>query len=190
MRKLFHLKPLMLNQAMKKMRNLLLAGIIPLFCGLIGNAQIIYSNAFNGAAVNISGTAPTVATNYAGGSSSATWNDVLGVNNTGSLLANGTNSTTLGDSWLLPFAPQSGYIYTLTAQLVFTGSPGSWVGLGFAQNDSVNVPVGYGRFADSGNGGPDGYDFLILTESSGNVQYFSRLRLTSKRLRPESLPGP
>jgi len=89
------------------------------------------------------------------------------------LLANGNDTSTLGDSWLLPFNPQSGYVYTLTASLTFTGNPGSWVGLGFAQNDSVNVPVGFGRFADSGNGGPTGYDFIILTESSGNVQYFT-----------------
>ncbi len=148
--------------------------MIALFCCSIGNAQIIYSNNFaSGAAKNISGTVPTVANNYAGGASSATWNDVLGTNDTGALLANGIDGTTLGDSWLLPFYPQSGYVYTLTGSLTFTGNPGSWVGLGFAQNDSVNVPVSFGRFADSGNGGPTGYDFIILTESSGNVQYFT-----------------
>jgi hypothetical protein len=158
---------------MNKMRSLLLAGMMPWFCSSIGNAQIIYSNAFNGGAVNIWGTAPIVANTYAGGAGSATWNDALGSNDTGDLLANGTDATTLGDSWLLPFNPQSGYVYTLTASLTFTGNPGSWIGLGFAQNDSVNVPVGYGRFADSSNGGPTGYDFMILTESSGGVQYFT-----------------
>jgi len=159
---------------MKTTRNLLLAGVIALFCCFIGNAQIIYSNNFvSGGATNISGTAPTVANNYAGGVSSATWNDALGTNDTGALLANGIDSTTLGDSWLLPFYPQSGYVYTLAASLTFTNSPGNWVGLGFAQNDSVNVPVGDGRFADSDNGGPTGYDFIILTESTGNVQYFT-----------------
>ena len=158
---------------MNMMRSLLLAGVMPWFCCSIGNAQIIYSNAFNGGAVNIWGTAPIVANTYAGGAGSATWNDALGSNDTGDLLANGTDSTTLGDSWLLPFNPQSGYVYTLTASLTFTGNPGSWIGLGFAQNDSVNVPVGYGRFADSSNGGPTGYDFMILTESTGGVQYFT-----------------
>ena len=151
-----------------------LAGIAAVFCCSIGNAQLIYSNNFaSGGGTNIWGTAPTVANNYAGGVGSATWNDALGTNDTGSLPANGIDSTTLPDSWLLPFYPQAGYIYTLTVSLTFTGNPGGWVGLGFVQNDSVNVPVAYGRFADSGNGGPTGYDWLILTESTGNVQYFS-----------------
>ncbi|HTV42402.1 MAG TPA: glycosyl hydrolase family protein [Candidatus Sulfotelmatobacter sp.] len=159
---------------MKTTRNLLLAGMILLFCFSIGNAQIVYSNNFAlGGATNIWGAAPTVANSYAGGASSATWNDALGTNDTGDLLANGSDTSALGDSWLLPFNPQPGYVYTLTASLTFTGNPGNWVGLGFAQNDSVNVPNGYGRFSDSGNGGPTGYDFIILTESSGGVQYFT-----------------
>ncbi len=166
--------PVNQSKNVEMIRNLLAAGIFILFCSSAGSAQIIYSNNFAlGGATNIWGTAPTVASNYAGGSSSATWNDALGTNDTGALLANGNDTSTLGTSWLLPFFPQPGYVYTLTGSLTFTGSPGSWVGLGFAQNDSVNVPVGYGRFADSGNGGPTGYDFMILTESSGNVQYFT-----------------
>jgi hypothetical protein len=156
------------------MRNLLLAGMISLFCFSVGKAQVIYSNNFAaGGATNIWGTTPTEASNYAGGASTATWNDALGTNDTGSLPANGVDGTTQGDSWLLPFHPQSGFVYTLTASLTFTGSQSDWVGLGFAQNDAVNVPVGDGRFADSANGGPTGYDFIILTESSGNVQYFT-----------------
>jgi hypothetical protein len=164
---------------MKTMRKLLLAGMMPLFCCSIGNAQIIYSNAFNGGAMNINGTAPTMANDFAGGTSSATWNDVLGINNTGALLANGANSTTLGDSWILPLAPQSGYIYTLTGSLTFTGSPGGWVGLGFGEYNNVNVSVGTGRFADSFI---NGYDWMILTESSGNVQYFSGPRANTPQI--------
>ncbi len=159
---------------MKMIKNLLLAGILSLFCYCIGNAQIIYSNNFTlGGATNTWGAAPTVANSYAGGTSSATWNDALGTNDTGIMKANGLDESTEQNSWLLPFYPQSGYVYTLTASLTFTGNPGSWVGLGFAENDSVNVPVGYGRFADSENGGPTGYDWMILTESSENVQYFT-----------------
>ncbi len=156
------------------MRKLLLAGTTLLFSLFVGRAQIVYSNNFAfGGAANIWGTTPGVANDFAGGTSSATWNDVLGINDTGALWANGNDNTTLGDSWLLPFYPQAGYVYTLAASLTFTGAQGNWVGLGFAQNNSVNVPVGNGRFADSGNGGPTGYDFIILTESSGNVQYFT-----------------
>ncbi|HEV2331021.1 MAG TPA: glycosyl hydrolase family 79 C-terminal domain-containing protein [Verrucomicrobiae bacterium] len=152
---------------------ILLVAAVQTACSL-GSAQIVYSNNFAlGGTTNIWGTAPTVANSYAGGFSSATWNDALGVNDPGALLANGSDTSTQGDSWILPFNPQSGFVYTLTASLTFSGNPGNWVGVGFAQNDSVNVPVGVGRFADSGNGGPCGYDFLILNESSGNVQYFT-----------------
>src|ERR1700744_4906263 len=141
----------------------------------VADSQIIYSNNFAaGTAMNILGTAPTVANGTAGGINPTAWNDVLGTNDTGALLANGSDNTTLADSWLLPFNPQSGYIYTLSASLTFTGNPGNWVGFGFAQNDATNVPLGFGRFADSSNGGPTGYDWMILTETSGNVQYFSR----------------
>jgi hypothetical protein len=165
--------PMKQGYSIKMIRNLLLAGMMPLFCCLTGSAQIIYSNAFNGGAANLWEMAPTMATNYAGGASSAIWNDALGTNDTGIMQASGLDESTEQDSWLLPFYPQPGYVYTLTASLTFTGNPGSWVGLGFAENDSVNVPVGYGRFADSENDGPTGYDWMILTESSGNVQYFT-----------------
>jgi hypothetical protein len=159
---------------MKTALNILFVAILAAFSGSTGRAQMIYSNNFAlGGATNISGSAPTVATNFAGGISSAAWNDALGYNNTGSMLANGTNSTTLGDSWTLPFAPQNGYVYTLTGSLTFTGNPGGWVGLGFAEYAPVNSS---GRFADSY---VNGYDWMILTESSGNVQYFSGARANS-----------
>jgi hypothetical protein len=133
-------------------RNLLLTGTISLFIYSIGNAQIIYSKNFAaGGATNIWETAPTMANNFAGGISSATWRDALGTKNTGSLLANGTDNTTQGDSWLLPFNPQSGYVYTLTASLTFTANPGNWVGLGFAQNDSTNEAVGPGSTTNTVN---------------------------------------
>jgi hypothetical protein len=156
---------------MKKTTNLLLGGILAaLFCST-SDAQLIYSNNFSlGAAVNISNMPPTVANTFAGGTNTATWNDAIGTNNTGGLLADGTDTTTIGDSFLLPFTPQSGHIYVVTANLTFTNNPGSWVGIGFSQNDPTNIASGNGRFADSG---VNGYDFAILTESSGNVQYFA-----------------
>lgn len=150
-----------------------------LFCCSIGNAQIIYSNAFNGAAVNIYGTPPTVANNGTGGISSATWNDALEINNTGALLANGIDTAPVGDSWLLPFTPLPGYVYTLTVSLTFTNNPGNWVGVGFAQYNSVNESVGNGRFAD---GGVVGYDWMILTESSGSVSFFTGPKANSPNI--------
>ena len=152
---------------------------ILLFCCSVGNAQIVYSNAFNGAAVNIYGAAPTVANNGAGGTSSATWNDALGINNAGALLANGIDTAPVGDSWLLPFTPLPGYVYTLTVSLTFTNNPGNWVGLGFAQYNSVNESVGNGRFAD---GGVVGYDWMILTESSGSVSFFTGPKANSPNI--------
>lgn len=141
-----------------------------MFCCSIGNAQIIYSNNFTlGGAGNISNTPPTLANNFAGGTNTATWNDVLGFNNSGSLLANGTDNTTVGDSWLLPFKPQSGHIYLLSAVVTFTGDPGNWVALGFAQNNPTNLTTG-ARYADSA---VNGYDFIIARPTSANEQWFS-----------------
>lgn len=154
------------NQAMRTMRNLLLPGIIPFFLCSLGNAQTIYSNTFNGGAVNINQKAPTVATDDAGAASSAIWRDAA---NTMMLYTNGTVNTTAGDSVLLPFTPENGYIYTLTASVTFSGDPGSWIGAGFAQN-YVYSGSGNAQFNQSGI---NGYDWAILTESSGNVQYFA-----------------
>jgi hypothetical protein len=164
---------------MKTTLNSLLLGVLAALCCSTGSAQIIYSNNFTiGGSGNISNTPPTTAVTFAGGVSTATWNDVLGTNNTGSLLANGVVSTTLGDSFLLPFTPQSGYIYLLEASVTFTNNPGNWVGLGFAQNDTNNVANGVARFSDNQAGGitsPRGSDWMILTEGTGNVQYFAGL---------------
>jgi hypothetical protein len=171
------MKPTRKYNNMKTTRNLLMAGMVAAFCCSIANAQIIYSNNFSlGAASDINGTAPTMAYNYAGGSSSATWSDALGIHDTNATGAVyfGANGSVPGtpDSLLLPFTPQSGYVYTLIASLTFSGNPGNWVGLGFAQNYSTNALYGYGRFSDTGNGGPNGQDWMIATESSGNVQTF------------------
>ncbi|MGH7940835.1 MAG: hypothetical protein ACREE6_15540, partial [Limisphaerales bacterium] len=69
-----------------------------------------------------------------------------------------------------------GYVYTLTASVTFSGNPGNWIGLGFAERVPTNAAVGYGRFSDGGDVWPDmgpyGYDWEILTEGSGNVQDF------------------
>jgi hypothetical protein len=153
---------------MKKNRNLLVAGMMALFCCSIGSAQIIYSNNFAlGGAVTISNTPPTVANSYAGGTNKATWLDVL-TNESGALLANGLDNSPNPTSWILPFVPQSGYIYLLTANVTFTNNPGNWIGVGFAQNYTT-AASGHARYSDDI---VSGYDWMILTESSGNVQYF------------------
>ena len=155
---------------MKITKKVLAAGITALFCCSIGNAQIIYSNNFSlGGTNNITNTPPTTANSYAGGTNTAVWVDALGTNDTGYLQANGLDNTTVaGTSWLLPFKPQTNYVYLLTATVNFTNYPGNWVGFGFSKFYTNNLPVGNGRFTDT----PSGYDWLILTENTGNVQYF------------------
>ena len=173
------------NHAVRMGRTLLLAGIITLFFCSRGNAQTIYSNTFNGGAVNINQKAPTVATDDAGAASSAIWRDAA---NSTMLYTNGTVNTTAGDSALLPFTPENGYIYTLTASVTFSGNPGSWVGAGFAQNYSY-AGSGNSQFNQSGI---NGYDWAILTESTGNVQYFSGPSGTNQLFNQNSFftPGP
>src|SRR6185437_1268534 len=86
------------HNQMKTTLKLLLVGILAVLrCSLV-NAQIIYSNNFSlGGTGNISNTPPTVANNYAGGTNTAAWNDVLGTHDSGSLQANGLDNTTLAD---------------------------------------------------------------------------------------------
>ena len=163
---------------MKTTSTWLLAGTLAAFCCRTGSAQtIIYSNAFDGGAVNIWRTAPNVAESLFGGTAAATWSDALGVNDTNAFYANGTVGTALPDSLLLPFQPQPGYIYTLSASLSFAGNPGGWVGVGFAQNDTSTAALGHGRFSDDS---VTGYDWAILTEATGNVQFFAGPRGTGQ----------
>jgi len=105
---------------------------------------IIYSNAFDGAAVNINGTPPTYINPYAtlfGGISSALF-EVVSNNAAAGYDAyqNGTLGAKL-NSVILPFTAQSGHIYTLSTKLTYTVTPpvGGWVGLGF----STQLPTGY-----------------------------------------------
>jgi len=156
------------SQNMKTMRNLLLAGMICWFCGLIGNAQIIYSNAFNGGTGSINVQAPTVDTNYAGGTSSAWWN-VLSNSATSYVHANGSVGTSL-TSALMPFTPELGYVYTLTASVtVPTMTAGKWITMGFAEYNPLLNTAPDPRFGSTYvNGNP----WTYLTEGSGGDFFF------------------
>jgi hypothetical protein len=129
--------------------------------------SILYSNAFNGGTWNLAGTASTVENSLVGGTNT-TWVDALGTNDTGSMEGSGLDNSTLGDSWLLPFTPEPGFVYTLTASAYMTAYTGSsWIGAGFA-GPITNNAVGAARFADADI---YGYDFIIWVNTSGNVQY-------------------
>lgn len=129
--------------------------------------SILYSNAFNGGTWSLAGTATTVANSLVGGTNT-TWVDALGTNDTGSMEGSGLDNSTLGNSWLLPFTPEPGFVYTLTASAYMTASTGSsWIGAGFAGAIPINAS-GSARFADSDI---YGYDFIIWVQASGNVQF-------------------
>ncbi|HZM04366.1 MAG TPA: hypothetical protein VFC44_15295 [Candidatus Saccharimonadales bacterium] len=164
---------------MKKIKNLLAAGLIAVLCGSIGNAQfsypssltgatLIYSNSFGGlGTVNITNTVPDFSTNLLGGSNNAAWLDVGGVGGqTNSLYANGSVGTLLGDTWLLPFTPQSGYVYNVSASVNINGNPGSWVVACFAQH-YTNYPIA----SAPPNGSISAYDWT-LRNFTGNTEYF------------------
>jgi hypothetical protein len=164
---------------MKTINNLLLAGMLATFGCSLANAQfsysnslagstLIYSNSFLGGAVNITNTPPDYSTNFAGGTNTAVWLDAGGTGDTGAMYANGTVTTTQGDSWLLPFKAQTNFVYTLTATVNFTGNPGSWVVAGYCQNYSI---PGIANSAPNGSG-VNGFAWT-LRNYTGNTEFFA-----------------
>ena len=131
------------------------------------SSPILYSNLFDGGTWSMNGMQMTAANSLVGGTNT-TWIDALGTNDTGSLEASGLANSTMGDSWLLPFTPETGYIYTINAGLTFYGYPGNWVGIGFVQSIPTNA-VGSARMDD---GNVSGVDWLIAVENTANVEYF------------------
>jgi hypothetical protein len=147
----------------KTIINLLFAGTMAVFCCSRGNAQIIYSNVFGGAAVTLNGTAPTVANSLAGGVNSAIWTCTFTNGMDGTVLANGTLNNNSG-SVLLPFTPQLGCIYYMTASLTVPASMGNWVAMGFTQFNTQTNDEGYSRFADNP---PNGYGWMYAQAGIG-----------------------
>lgn len=175
---------------MKKTVNWLVTWLVAAFCCSVGNAQIIYSNVFNGAAVTVNKTAPTVANSLLGGNNGATWictytNNVPAPSN-GTVLANGTIATNAGCA-LLPFTPQPGCIYYMTASLTVPSPMAQWVAMGFAQTDYQTTNTGNARFND--NPGPQGYGF-IDPRTGASVQLFGGPRTSNAATpTPVALPG-
>ena len=137
-------------------------------------SSVLYSNvfysSFGGGAWSINGLQPTLANILVGGTNSV-WTDSLGTNDVGVLQVNGTPTSTLQDSWTLPFQPHAGYIYTLSASNMFIGAPSSWVAMGFCQSIVTNGIVGSTGKINGGNGSVNGMDW-ILWQQNGSVQYF------------------
>lgn len=136
--------------------------------------SILYSNVFNGGTWSIAGTAPTVVNSLVGGTNS-TWTDVLGTNDIfaqngalpAGLLGNGLDNCANQDSWVFPFTPEPGFIYTETAVVTFSAAPQSWIGAGFAQNYVKNAATNAAAF----NGALSGMDWFLLQPGNGNVEF-------------------
>jgi hypothetical protein len=159
---------------MKMMKTLFWAGMMFWSCSAIGNAQMIYSNAFNGGAASVNRKPPTLSASFAGGTSGAWWNCVSN-SPTSILYGNGAVGTTLG-SHLLPFTPELGYVYTLTASVtVPTMTAGKWITMGFA---ATNPPLNTAPDPRFGSTYINGNPWTYLTEGSGG-DFFFPLRATS-----------
>lgn len=139
----------------------------PLPITLSYSNSILFTNEFYGGTWTIAGQPLTAENTLVGGTNTA-WIDVQGTNDTGSLEANGVDNCTLGNSWIVPFTPHPGYVYTETASVTFNGNPGNWIGMGYAQNLVRNTTAA--RFDDAG---PAGLDWILLQVNNDNMQYFT-----------------
>jgi alpha-glucosidase len=128
----------------------------------MGSAQIIYSNYFNGEEVTLSETAPTVANSFAGGINSAHWICTFTNGVDGTVLADGAIATNAGCAFL-PFTPQSGHIYYMTASLAVPAGMANWVAMGFSQSANPTNNPGHARFTDD----PIGYAWMGAREGTG-----------------------
>jgi hypothetical protein len=156
---------------MKRTLNALLVGIAMMTCGAIASAQTIYYNDFTtgSSGTSLHGMAPTLANAFAGGSSTATWN-ILSNSATAFLNTDGSMGGNQNTA-LLAFTPQAGYVYTLSATLTFTATPGNWLALGFAgHNPAQNA--GSAKMTDTGATGPSGIDWMIANDATGNNEQF------------------
>jgi hypothetical protein len=92
---------------------------------------VIYSETFGGdSSTDLNGTSLDVASGYAGGTLGATW-AASGNWNKDGVFAYDTGPDD-GGTALLPFTPQSGFIYTLSANNIGVAATNStWIGIGF-----------------------------------------------------------
>jgi hypothetical protein len=134
---------------------LLLLGALLMLGGSITGAQtIIYSNSFNGTAVTLNGTAPTMANSLLGGCGAAKWICTTTNGVSATVYGNGTIDTTPGCA-LLPFTPQPGCVYIMSASVTLPSGMPNWVAMGFTQSaiQTNNAAGNYCRFTDSPPGG-------------------------------------
>ena len=140
----------------------------------IGSAQLIYSNYFSGSSTaSVNGTAPTLANSLLGGSSSASWTCTY-TNTIGSatVFQNGTIDTNASCA-LLPFTPQPGCVYFMTASLTIPSGMPNWVAMGFTQSaiQTNNANGAFSRFTDNP---PGGYAWMGIRANTAQGVYGGR----------------
>jgi hypothetical protein len=163
---------------MKRSTLPLLAVILLVLSVISANAQVIYSNYFDpGAnAVTLNGTPPTIANSLLGGLSGASWictyTNETPLPTNGTVLANGTIATNPGCA-LLPFTPQPGCVYFMTASLTMPVGMPNWVAMGFTQSATqTNNQNGiFSRFTDNP---PGGYAWMGMRSATVQGVYGGR----------------
>jgi hypothetical protein len=124
---------------------------------------IIYSNSFVVGTQTIGGSSATAVNMLVGGTNTTwicTYTNGVGISN-GTVYANGTLGTNAGNA-LLPFTPEPGYIYTMTASLTASSAMYNWVAMGFTQFAQQTNNPGYTRFTDT----PNGYGWMYVENGS------------------------
>jgi len=147
------------------MRSRLPSIIVRAFCFIafiqmagIARAQstTIYSDDFPGSSSNpLNGTTPVIESGSLGGSGTAAWSAGGYFNADGSVEASGGYN-----SAVLPFQPQAGNIYTLSADINNTDGDSTWIALGFEQVNNTS----------SAFNGNSGYDWMLIRGNRGSGQ--------------------
>jgi hypothetical protein len=116
----------------------------------------IYADDFPGSSSNpLNGTTPLVESGSLGGSDSASWDAAGYFNADGSVDASGGFC-----SADLPFQPQAGNIYTLSADINNTSGDSTWIALGFEEVSNTASALN----------GNSGYDWMLLRGNRGAGQ--------------------
>lgn len=149
--------------------------------------SILYTNAFDGGQATIGGTAATGANSLVGGTNTVwicTYTNNASVLS-GTVFANGTLGTNMGCA-LMPFKPEPGYIYTMTASLTALSGMADWVAMGFTEYGTQTNNPGYSRFTDDP---PIGYGWMYILNSSGVFEPGPRTSGTSSSIQSVPLPS-
>ena len=125
--------------------------------------ELIYSDTLLGSGSALHGTTVDSSATHAGGTAGATWTAAGSYNETATGTI-GTSTTTQGA--YLPFTPQAGHVYTLTATLEYLGAvPSNWAALGF----QTQADVAHGAFHDASGAA---YAWTLLRKAGGGQPQF------------------